>query len=61
VFLSPWGSWKSRKNLKEMQSAAHTNSGAYKDRTVEDNEGEAELQEQEEATVRSQTGDFCRV
>jgi hypothetical protein len=38
-----------QKELKEMQSAVHTNSDAYEDRTVEDNE--AELQEQEEATV----------
>jgi hypothetical protein len=34
-----------------MQSAAHTDSDAYEDRSVEDNEAEAELQEQEEATV----------
>jgi hypothetical protein len=38
-----------------MQSAAHTDSDAYEDRSVEDNEAEAELQEQE-ATV-----DICRV
>jgi hypothetical protein len=34
-----------------MQSTDHTDSDAYEDRSVEDNEVEAELQEQEEATV----------